>query len=372
MAAPPPERGGWRRLALALLAVAGLGGCSTAGYYWQSATGHLHLMQAARPVQDWLDAPQTPPTLRQRLELARRLRAFAVAELALPDNASYHRYADLQRRAAVWNVVAAPAYSLTPRQWCFPVLGCVSYRGYFSEADARTEAQALGGEGLEVTVYGVPAYSTLGWLNWAGGDPLLSTFIHYPEGELARLLFHELAHQVVFVPDDTTFNESFATAVERLGGARWLALHAGEAARAEYAVFDGRRRAFRALTRQTREELAAIYEGNQGSTPVDQAKQAMKNEAFRRFRVRYAELRAGWGGDTPQLRAYDAWVARANNASFAAQAAYDDLVPAFEALFAREGGDTPQGWRRFYGAVRQLAHRPRAEREQALRALAGA
>jgi len=218
------------------LAALCLGGCANLGYYWQSASGHLALMNASRPVNEWLADTATPDTLKARLALSQRIRDFAATELHLPDNPSYRRYADLKRRAAVWNVVAAPPYSLTLHTWCFPVTGCVGYRGYFKEADARAEAARLSALGLEASVYGVPAYSTLGWMNWAGGDPLLNTFMHYPEGELARLIFHELAHQVVYAKDDTMFNESFATAVERLGGARWLAAHASDAARAEYAA----------------------------------------------------------------------------------------------------------------------------------------
>ena len=234
-----------RRLALMAMALLSAGCASTSGvgYYWQSVTGHLRLMQAARPVDAWLADAQTPPNLKDRLALAQRIRAFAVTELALPDNASYHRYADLQRRAAVYNVVAAPTLSLTLQTWCFPVAGCVGYRGYYREADARAFAAGLD-RGLEVAVYPVPAYSTLGWMNWAGGDPLLNTFIRQPEGELARLLFHELAHQVVYAKDDTTFNESFATAVERLGVQRWLAQASTPGARVAYEAFDQRRRAF--------------------------------------------------------------------------------------------------------------------------------
>lgn len=348
----------WPRPALALLLAAGLlSGCAATdagpGYYWQSITGHLRLMHAARPVQDWVDDPATPPALRQKLELTQRIRHFAVAELGLPDNASYRRYADLRRKAAVYNVVAAPALSLRLHQWCFPVTGCVGYRGYFDEADARAFAAGLGND-LDVAVYPVPAYSTLGWMNWAGGDPLLNTFIGYPEGELARLIFHELAHQVVYASGDTVFNESFATAVERIGGARWLA-QADDRARQAYAEFDGRRQAFRSLTRATRDQLAALYD----DPSLDEAtKRARKAERMQAFRQRYADLRRAWGG----YQGYDAWVAQANNASFGAQAAYDQWVPAFEALFEREGRD----FARFYDAVRALARQPVAERQAAL------
>ena len=360
------------------VAALGLAGCSSLGYYWQSVSGHLQMLSAARPVDDWLADAQTPEQLKQRLLLSQRIRSFAVNELGLPDNASYRRYADLKRTAVVWNVVAAPALSLTLKTWCFPVAGCVGYRGYFDEADARAEAAQLDAQALETSVYGVPAYSTLGLMNWAGGDPLLNTFIRYPEGELARLIFHELAHQVVYAQGDTTFNESFATAVERLGGERWLAAESARGnttAPGDYAAFDQRRRQFRALTLATRRELAAIYQDDQNNkenstvAPEERAqaaiklvaKVAAKEKAMQRFRARYAELKTEWGG----YAAYDPWVARANNAAFAAQAAYDELVPGFEALFEAEG----RSWPRFYDAVRRLASMSKNERQLALNSL---
>ena len=340
----------------------GLLGCANVGYYWQSAGGHMQMLNAARPVDDWLADPQTPDALKARLALSQRIRSFASQQLALPDNPSYRRYADLQRTAVVWNVVAAPALSLTLKTWCFPVTGCVGYRGYFSEADARAEAAVQTRAGLEANVYGVPAYSTLGWMNWAGGDPLLNTFINYPEGELARLIFHELAHQVVFASGDTTFNESFATAVERLGGKRWLLTQAPEAARQAYSVFNGRRQDFRALALATRQSLQTIYESNPTEVQAFTADDAIKIEAkmvvMQKFKADYAVLKARWGG----FSGYDVWVARANNASFGAQAAYDELVPGFEALFDRNG----QHWPRFYAAVKALAALPKADRRAAL------
>ncbi len=193
-------------------------GCSTLGYYAQAANGHLALIESAHAVRTVIADPATPVPLRERLQLSQRMRDFAVTELRLPDNDSYRRYADLHRNAAVWNVVAAPALSLTLKTWCFPVMGCVGYRGYFDRQGADALAARLRAEGWEVDVYGVPAYSTLGWSNWLGGDPLLNTFIRWPEGDLARLIFHELAHQVAYAADDTTFNESFAVAVARIGG----------------------------------------------------------------------------------------------------------------------------------------------------------
>ena len=347
------------------LALCGLVGCSSVSYYAQSIQGHLELMRAARPVSEWLNDPATSPDLRGRLELASRIRSFAGSDLALPENASYHRYADLKRRAAVWSVAAAPPDSLTLKTWCFPFVGCVGYRGYYDEAKARE----LGGqlsqqEGLEVFVYGVPAYSTLGWLNWAGGDPLLSTFIHYPEGELARMIFHELAHQVVYVDDDTTFNESYATAVERLGVRQWLASRASDAARSEYASYDERRRAFRELTWRTRRELAELYEKKPVSSQEAAAQGMAKEQVMHRFRADYAALKKDWSATGAGFDGYDRWVAQANNASFGLQAVYDELVPGFEALFEQQGSD----WRRFHAAVAELARLPKEERRRRIQA----
>jgi len=353
-------------LTLAGAALLSLSGCADLGYYWQSASGHIGIMRAAKPVPEWLADPAVSAQLKAKLELTQRIRRFAVTELGLPDNPSYKSYADLHRAAAVWNVVAAPPYSLTLKSWCFPVAGCVGYRGYYDEAAAKAEAEAQKKLDMEVAVYPVPAYSTLGWMNWAGGDPLLSTFIGYPEGELARIVFHELAHQVLYVAGDTVFNESYATAVERIGGAMWLQREAGEAARREYSQFDAQRQDFRALAFNTRRALTQVYESPQAKAKDWAAVEVMKQAAMADFRARYAKLREGWPG--PRQGAYDGWVARANNAAFGAQGAYDDLVPSFEKLFEREGHD----WPRFYTEVRRISRLPtEEERRSALQAATG-
>ena len=342
---------------LAVVAVLATSGCSGIAYYAQSVNGHLALVQAARPVPEWLADPQTPPALKARLALSQRMRDFAVAELKEPDNASYRRYADLHRGAAVWNVVAAPELSLRLTTWCFPVVGCVGYRGYYDKAAADAYAKTLGAQALEVSVYGVPAYSTLGKLpdfDWLA-DPLLNTFINYPEGELARLMFHELAHQVAYAAGDTVFNESFATAVERIGGARWLEMHAGPKEREEFAHYDARRQDFRELTGRYRDELRALYE----SSRSDADKRVEKAAVMQRLRADYETMKAQrWGG----FSGYDGWFARANNASFGVLAAYNELVPAFERLYEREGRD----FTRFYAEVRRLARLPAAQRRAEL------
>ena len=337
-----------------------LAGCANVGYYWQSASGHIRMMEAAKPVQEWLADDKASPRLKAQLALSQRIRAFASSELHLPDNPSYRRYADLRRSAVIWNVVAAPVYSLKLKTSCFPITGCVGYRGYFDEQEARAEAQRLTAQGYEAATYPVPAYSTLGWMNWAGGDPLLNTFINYPEGELARMVFHELAHQVVYAKDDTMFNESFATAVERLGVQRWLQTQAGEAAREDYARYDARRNQFRALTQATRKQLAAVYAD---LSLTDPEREQRKEAAMAKFRADYQVLRDSWQLPAARMRLTDQWVAQANNASFGALAAYDELVPAFEGLFAAVGGD----WPRFYAEARRLADLPKAERQAVLR-----
>lgn len=351
-----------------LLASMLLSGCASTSYYWQSLRGHWSLLQAARPIPDWIAETQTPAPLRNRLELARQVRQFAIQELALPDNASYTRYAQLHRSAAVWNVVAAPPFSLTLHTWCFPIVGCVGYRGYFHEADAQAEAATLKARGLEVSVYGVPAYSTLGYSNWLGGDPLLSTWITWPEGDFVRLMLHELAHQKVYAAGDTTFNESYATAVGRLGTEHWLKEHATAAALKAYETSELRRRQWRTLTRNTRERLVDAYKEKLTKPQDQQALAAIKSSIMATFRTNYTQLRAGWvaqGSSDRQLQALDDWVRDANNASFGAQGAYDDLVPAFIRLFDQEG----RNWPRFHAAVQRLADLPQPQRLAALQAL---
>jgi len=346
---------------LLAVGVCGTAGCSGLAYYAQSVNGHLDLVQRSRPVSEWLADAETRVELKQRLILSQEIRDYAVTELGLPDNTSYRRYADLQRGAAVWNVVAAPELSLTLQTWCFPVVGCVSYRGYFDRAAADAYAAEMSAGGLEVNVYGVPAYSTLGKLPFdALADPLLNTFIDYPEGELARLIFHELAHQVAYAADDSVFNESFAAAVEHIGAVRWLGQLQRSAAREEYRRLGERRDQFRALTHTYRDRLRAVYE----SAAAEAEKRAAKAAVMAQLRTDYAQLKLErWGG----YSAYDNWFARANNASFGVLSAYSELVPSFERLFERQGRDFP----RFYGEVRRIAALPTQERRAALAAISG-
>ena len=339
---------------LALLAALALTGCATVEYYAQSVTGHLGLMFRARPIETVIAAPDTEPRLAARLRTALNIRDFASRVLGLPANASYRRYVDLDRRHVVWSVVAAPELSLEPRHWCFPVAGCLSYRGYFSESAAEGYAESLKFEGWDVTVAGVRAYSTLGWFD----DPLLSSMVDLPEYFLAGIVFHELAHQRLYVPGDTEFNESLAVVIERAGVDRWIEA-AGRAELSErYRIAAERRAAFLALVRDLRVDLEALY----ASSRSDAEKRAAKAERIDRLRARYAELREEWtSGPT-----YDAWFERGvNNAAIALVSTYDRWVPALEALLARSGGDLEA----FYRASDALAALPPAERRSMLEEL---
>jgi predicted aminopeptidase len=254
-------------------------------------------------------------------------------------------------------VVAAPELSLQLKTWCFMVVGCVGYRGYYDRAAADREAAALEREGLDVSVYPVPAYSTLGWFS----DPLLNTFIHWPDADLARLIFHELAHQVAYAEGDTMFNESFATAVERIGGDLWLASEPAEASTAAKQEAlkrsDERRRDFRALVGRFRSALEAVY----ASDDPPPQKRERKAALLMQLRAEHEALKAGaWGG----YNGYDEWFLRVNNATLGVQAAYDAQVPAFERLFDRSQRDFP----RFYAEVKRLADLKQPERDAAMRA----
>jgi len=332
-----------------------LAGCSTAEYYWQGISGQLDLLSRAQPIPDVIETANDP-LIKRKLERVLAIRDYASRQLGLPDNASYRRYAELDRRFVLWNVFATPELSLTPRQWCFPIAGCVNYRGYFAEAAARAEAARLAATGDDVHIGGVPAFSTLGYFS----DPMLSTFIRYPDPDIARLIFHELAHQVAYAKDDTVFNESFAVAVEEEGLRRWLAGQRDTDLDRQFATSERYREAFRALVDRTRAKLAALYASNAS----DEAKRSGKAAAFDAMRADYAELKRGWGG----FGAYDYWFAQGpTNASLASVSLYTQKVPQFQALLAAEGGELP----RFYARVKALAALPKTERETALVAAAG-
>ncbi|QAU36168.1 aminopeptidase [Janthinobacterium sp. 17J80-10] len=330
-----------------------MGGCAQLGYYVQAAQGQFSLMAQARAIDDWLADPAVAGKLKGQLAKVKEIRRFASKELHLPDNGTFTSYADLQRPYVLWNVVATPALSLQASQWCFPIAGCVNYRGYYSQEEAQAYAAELRSQNYDVHVSGVPAYSTLGWFD----DPVLSTFVQYPEAELARLMFHELAHQVAYAPGDSRFNESFAVAVEELGVERWIKAHGDEKMRAAYRLHAARKQDFLALLLTTREAL----ESNYASRASDARKIARKAEIFQSMQVAYGELKQRWGG----YAGYDRWFAEPlNNAHLALVATYHDLVPGFRTLLQQESD-----LGNFYAAVRSISALEPQQRHQRLAAL---
>jgi len=342
------RRGTWTGVGCLLLLFSG---CSQIGYYTQSVRGQFDIWSRERPISDILDDASLPSSLREKLAFALRAREFASSELGLPHNQSYRRYADLERPYVVWNVFAAPEFSIRPAQWCFAMAGCVNYRGYFSRAEADAFAAEAAAGGRDVHVGGVPAYSTLGWF----ADPVLNTFVNYPAVEIARIIFHELSHQVVYVRDDSVFNESFAVAVEREGLRRWLAKHGSEQDRRQFENRQRYRSDFVSLIEAYRSRLDALY--RQRIAP--EAMRESKQHLFEQMQHDYAGLKASWGG----FAGYDRWFAqKPNNALLASVSIYTQRVPAFEAMLREQGGDL----RKFYEAVKVLAKLDPAAREAAL------
>ncbi len=341
-----------RRIALVLV-FASQWGCASWSYYGQAVVGQAELWQRQSPIATVMRDPQTSPALRARLQQAQQIRDFAVRELGLPDNQSYRRYADLGRPFVVWTVFAAPPLSLSPRQWCYPIAGCVGYRGFFTADSARAFAEELRQAGDDVYVAGVPAYSTLGWL----ADPLLNTFIEYPDSELARLLFHELAHQLIYLRDDSGFNESFATVVETVGVARWLADQANPQLEAQALALIQARRRFQDEMTNTRILLEQIYT----STAADSEQLTQKAQVLKAVQERYHLQQVVAARPNAEH-----WFRQPlGNAHFVAVTMYHQQVSAFNALLVNHQGDLL----RFYQAVRELAQLSLGERLQRLTAL---
>jgi predicted aminopeptidase len=297
-------------------------------------------MSKRQPITRVIAEASTPPALRSQLEAVAAIRDFASRELGLPDNGSYRSYADVGRRYVVWNVVAAPEFSVDAKEWCYPIAGCVAYRGYFSEDRARRFAARLRGQGFDVTVGGVAAYSTLGHFN----DPVLNTMMGWNDVELAAIIFHELTHQLVYVPNDSSFNEALATTMEEEGVRRWLRAQGRDADLANHLVQQQHYVQVIDLLSATRDELRAVY----ASGLAPEAMREKKRAAFASLRASFARLKTGWGGHAP----FEAWFDEdLNNAHLASIATYFTCVPGFERELRAAGGDLSV----FYARVRALA-----------------
>jgi predicted aminopeptidase len=335
------------RIALLLVGPAVLPGCGSL-YLLQAARGQAQILADRRPISEVVADPKTPPALRDTLSEVSAARDFATRELGLPDNRSYRLYADIGRPYVVWNVVAAPEFSVSPKVWCFPIAGCVPYRGYFRQQAAQAYAQRLMTLGYDTVVEGVPAYSTLGHFD----DPILNTMLPYGRDQLAAIIFHELAHQLIYVANDSAFNEAFASTVEETGLGRWLAAKGRPADIEKFRAGEARGRQFSELLRQARLDLARLYASKLPVAQMRAAKQARLSELGVAIKATEKRLGAQSG--------YDAWIARGfNNALLASVATYENCEPGFRRLLEQQDGDLA----RFYAAVRALAKQPRATRD---------
>ena len=344
----------WLGIAAAALILLAMTGCSTVGYYSQIVSGHMSIVAGKKSVDEVVESEDTDDRTRHRLSLAVAAKEFGVQELALPDNKSYSTFYDTKRNYVTWNVVAAEEFSFRPRRWCFPIAGCVSYRGYYEQSDAQDYANELAEEGLDVAVNGATAYSTLGWF----ADPLLNTMLNRSDASIASLIFHELAHQQLYVGDDSKFNESFASFVEEQGLMLWQELRGSEDQSAELERRRSRQEDFIRLLRATRDDLQVLYQSGIDET----AMREKKNARYRKLLAEYETLKTSWDG----YRGYDGWFERElNNARLVSVATYNDYIPAFEVLFADSGKDFPA----FYAAAEALSKMPRDKRQESMQAL---
>jgi len=343
-----------RRILLILLAlflaVATLR-CQSVQYYNQAIDGQMDILRSRQSISELIDNPATPSALRKKLLFILSVRAFAEKNLHLPVNHRYLSYVELDRPYVVWNVFAAPEFSLTPQTWCFPIVGCVTYRGYFSKQDATGFGDSLKQKGFDVYIGGAIAYSTLGWFD----DPVLSTFLNLSEPEMAALIFHELAHSVLYVSDDTAFNESFATAVEQEGFRRWQAAANHPDAYQKWLRKHQQHRKFTALVAKYRTRLRDLYESN---LPLNE-KRNQKAALFTQMRSEFSDLKS----DPGDMAAYDFWFKYPlNNAQLISVSTYHNWVPAFNRILAETGEDL----QKFYQKCRQLAKKEPTERNRIL------
>jgi predicted aminopeptidase len=337
----------------ALLAIV-LVSCETVGYYSQAARGQLTIVFAREDIQHLIERPDLSQELAGKFAKVMDIREFAESELGLPVGGNYSSYVDVEREHVVWNVFAAPEFSVDPVNWCYPIAGCVAYRGYFSQQSALSYAAKLEEDGFDVYTGGVDAYSTLGWFE----DSLLSTVLNRADYQLAGLIFHELAHQLVYLPGDTTFNESFATAVEREGVRRWLA-KSNKDFNIDAALLDyDRQQQFVDLVGGYRDRFESLYQLEINESSM----RSQKLELQQTLREEYAVLKQQWQG----YEGYDGWFSRSlNNAQLSTVASYNDLLPFFAAVFEQSNQD----FSTFYAEVSRLADLPEQERDELVAAI---
>ena len=340
---------------LGLILVLSLSGCSAMKFYTQAIRGQVHIFRSERPIKEVIADTNTTERLRGKLQVVLKAREFAERELSLPADGHYLVYADLHREHVVWNVHAAPELSLNAKSWWYPFAGRATYRGYFSEKDAKGFAAKLQKQDLDVYYEGIDAYSTLGWFK----EPILNTFVFENDTDLAETIFHELAHQRVYVGGDTAFNEAFAVSVEREGVRRWLGA-TNQQAWEKFKIRKGRRQEFVQLVLDARKKLADTYDNINLSADM---KRQRKKEIITELRATYAKTKQEkWGG----YKGYDEWFeGPLNNAQLNTVSTYYHLLPAFEKVLQQNNGDLPM----FYEAVKALSKLPKEERHERLEQL---
>lgn len=344
----------WLRSFVFVMVGIGMSGCSSIEYYWQAVSGHTDVLNLKQPISELLARDDLDVELRARLVEMQRARDFASDELGLPDNNSYRDYVDIGRDYVIWNVIATEEFSVSAQQWCFLFAGCVSYRGYFDKAAAHEYAVTLQAEGMDTYVAGARAYSTIGWFD----DPLLNTMLYRDEAMRIGVLFHELAHQQLYVQDDTAFNEAFATVVAQEGVRRWFMSRGDARAYEAYLQAEKRRGEFHGLLKQAREKLQELY----GDSHEPELMRSKKQAIFRQLTLEYQKLKAGWKND----KRYDAWMAQSlNNAHLALVATYNEYVPAMRTYLDKADSNLPI----FYQQMEQLAGLPIEDRHQKLAGL---
>jgi predicted aminopeptidase len=329
-----------------------LASCEQAAYLQQAAEGQLDILASQQPVDEVLANRKLKEGPRKRLELSKEVLAFAENELALSVDGRYQNFVDLKRPAVVWNVFASEELALTPKTWCYPIVGCVAYRGFFDKATAAANMHKLRKEGYDTFFGGVSAYPTLGYFR----DPILSTFLNMDEGAYIALFFHELAHSVVYVENDSAFNESFATAVEREGLRRWDKAHGGSKLLAKSRQRQKAHRKFVAFVQKYQKRLRTLYASNVS----DDTKRSKKTAVFKAMRNDYKRNKSRF-----KPNSYDHWFKNLNNAKIVSIGTYNDLVPAFTKMIRSRGGDMNA----FYSDVKVLAKLSKSERVAKLKAL---
>jgi len=328
-----------------------LNACSDFGYYWHTSTGHIALMNQRVYIDNILEDPDLDPKFRERLLLVKAIRVFSVETLALPESGSYNNYVQLDRAYALQNLFAAAEFSTDLYLWCYPIVGCAGYRGYYDAEMLASYVEQLKAQNFDTYVGNVPAYSTLGWFD----DPVLSSFIYWPDYRLAGLLFHELSHQRIYIKNDTQFNESLAVAVQQAGTELWLKTSQHGQQLEEYRRWIEYQGEVITLIKETRETLAELYRSDDDEVSMREQKQLIlagsrDNYAALALRLNYRDGFANW------------FAGNLNNARLGSVSAYHAQTPAFLAILKAQNYD----FEAFFKTVESISKLDKSARDGCL------